>query len=567
MVKNKDKNELDLTKLPSADSARMVAKKPDNKGREWWRHAIIYQIYPRSFQDSNGDGIGDIPGIISRLDYLVELGIDAIWLSPVYLSPNNDYGYDIADYTAINPEYGTMADMDRLIAEAGKRGLKIIMDLVINHTSDQHKWFKASRDPKSPYRNYYIWRNGKPGTGKKQYPNNWTSIFTGPAWTKDEKSGQYYLHLFTPQQPDLNYHNPEVVKEIEHVLNFWLDKGVAGFRCDVINLLYEESLKDSSKVTASGTGSEFFVSTPGTHRVLQKLHRDVLAPRRAFTVGELYNGSISQGQAFTAGDELDAVFLFNHAKQGMGSRNMTKRLKAGLIDEQTKMPWNTIFFENHDQQRAPSVYGKPGYEVETAKMIATLLFTLRGTPFVYQGQELGMSDIKLALDQIKDPVGLRIYQTVRSYGAPKFLARQMGLRMTRDYARTPMQWDDTDNAGFSDGPTTWLPVNPNYRDVSVLAEEDDADSVLKYYQQLIALRKSNLVLQDGAIRFLDDKKYVLSYLRTLGERSILVVVNLSHRKVQPLTQLTGRMIVSSNSAREDLTDQTLQPYEAVVMEV
>lgn len=537
-------------------------------GNEWWRHAVIYQVYPRSFQDSNGDGIGDIPGIISRLDYIANLGVDAIWLSPVYLSPNYDYGYDIADYRSINPEYGTMDDMERLIAGAKRRGMRIIMDLVINHTSDQHEWFKQSRDPKSKYHDYYVWRDGKPGRkGVKQFPNNWTSIFTGPAWTWNERAGQYYLHLFGPEQPDLNYRNDQVIREIEAILDFWLDKGVAGFRCDVINLLYEESYQNTSKPTASGGGGEFFVSTPGTHRVLQRLRQDVLGPRGAYTVGELYAGTIAQGQAFTAGDELDTVFLFDHVKQGLGKSNMPLRLKLGLISEQKSLRWNTIFFENHDQQRSPSVYGKPEYRIETAKMIATLLFTLRGTPFVYQGQELGMSDLPLRFDQIVDPVGKRIYRTMRGYHAPKWLARRMALRLTRDYARTPMQWDDTANAGFSEAQKTWLPVNPNYTDVSVAAEDDDAVSVLNYYRRLIALRKSSLVLQDGSIQFIDDKKYVLSYLRNLGDDSVLIVANLSHRPVQPHTQLTGQLLLSSYPDRESLTDQQLRPYEVVVARI
>lgn len=538
------------------------------RGLEWWRHAVIYQIYPRSFQDSNGDGIGDIPGIISRLDYLADLGIDAIWLSPVYVSPNCDFGYDIADYRAINPEYGTMADMEQLIAAAKQRGIRIIMDLVINHTSDQHQWFQQGQEQSSPYHDYYIWRDGHPERrGARQYPNNWTSIFTGPAWTWSEQAQQYYLHLFTAQQPDLNYHNEQVVKEIEGVLKFWLDKGVAGFRCDVINLLYKESYESTVRPSASGGGAEFFVSTPGTHKLLQRLRADVLGPRGAYTVGELYSGTIAQGQAFTAGDELDTVFLFNHAKQGLGGGNMTKRLKQGLIDEQSSLYWNTIFFENHDQQRVPAVYGRPEYRMETAKMIATLLFTLRGTPYVYQGQEIGMTDIDLQFDQIVDPVGQRIYQTVCDHHGPKWLARRMALKLTRDYARTPMQWDDTTSAGFSDAEQTWLPVNPDYHEVSVASEADDDDSVLSYYKQLIALRKSSLVLQDGSIHFIDDKGLVLSYLRNLGEDSVLVVANLSHRPVTPKTKLVGQLIISSYHDRDSLDDQTLRPYETVVIKV
>lgn len=534
----------------------------------WWKHAIIYQVYPRSYQDSNGDGIGDIPGIISRLDYIAGLGVDAIWLSPVYLSPNRDYGYDIADYRAINPEYGTMADMERLIGEANKRGLKIIMDLVINHTSDQHKWFQQSRNPRSKYRKYYIWRDGGiDWRGHEKYPNNWTSIFTGPAWTKDTRSDQYYLHLFGPAQPDLNYHNPDVIREVEGILNFWLDKGVAGFRCDVINLLYEESFDDTKHPMASGGGGEYYVSTPGTHKVLRKLHRDVLGPRQAFTVGELYNGTIDQARAFTEGNELDTVFCFDHAKQGFGSGDMTRRLKEGLIAEQENLDWSTIFFENHDQQRAISVYSRgDNYHDEAAKMLATLLFTLRGTPFVYQGQEIGMTDAKLDYDQIKDPVATMFYNTMRRMHAPKWLARQLSLKLTRDYARTPMQWSDDKYAGFSDH-QPWLVVNPNYKEISVKRQDLDDSSVLNYYRRMIAMRKSSLVLQDGSIEFLNDKKNILAYLRKYGNKQILVIANLSNKSVRPKTELTGKILTNSYEGQNYFGDGILQPYEAVVMDV
>lgn len=534
---------------------------------QWWKHAVIYQVYPRSFQDSNGDGIGDIRGIINRLDYIAGLGVDAIWLSPVYLSPNHDYGYDIADYRHINPEYGTMADMERLIAAARKRNLKIIMDLVINHTSDQHEWFQKSLDINSPYHDYYVWRDGREDKhGRLSPPNNWTSIFTGSAWTYSERTGQYYLHLFSPHQPDLNYHNPAVIKEVKGILNFWLDKGVAGFRCDVINLLYEESLRDTKTPAASGGGGEYYVSTLGTHKVLRELYRDVLGPRGAFTVGELYNGTIKQAREFTTGNELDTVFLFDHAKQGLGSRNMTKRLKNGIITEQDGLDWNTVFFENHDQQRSVSVYGKPKYRDEVAKMLATLLFTLRGTSFIYQGEEIGMSDAKFSYDELKDPVAGLMYRTMRRMHAPKWLARRMGLRLSRDYARTPMQWNDDDYAGFS-AVTPWLKVNPDYVNVSVERQDNESSSVLNYYRQMIALKKSSLVLQDGDICFVDDKSNVLTYLRTLGEQSILVIANLSDKKVRPDTKIRGNLIIDSYGDHSDMNCNLLLPYEVIVTEL
>lgn len=531
----------------------------------WWKHAVIYQVYPRSFQDSNNDGIGDIKGIISRLDYIAGLGVDAIWLSPVYISPNRDYGYDIADYRNINPEYGTMADMERLIAEAHKRHLKIIMDLVINHTSDQHEWFQKSLDIHSPYHDYYIWRKGNENRrGKLTPPNNWTSIFTGSAWTHMDQTDQFYLHLFTAGQPDLNYHNPDVIKEIKGILNFWLDKGVAGFRCDVINLLYKESLDDTANPSVSGGGGEYYISMPGTHRVLRELNRDVLSPRRAFTVGELYNGTVDQARIFTSGTELDTVFCFDHAKQGLGGGNMTKRLKDGLIAEQTGLNWNTVFFENHDQQRSVSVYGKEKYREQVAKMLATVLFTLRGTSFVYQGEEIGMSNAKFTMAETKDPVASMMYKTLCKMHAPKWLASRMGVKLTRDHARTPMQWSDDDNAGFSSH-QPWLKVNPNYEEVSVERQDNDASSILNYYRRMISLKKSSLVIMDGDIRFIDDKKDVLAYLRTLGDMSVLVVANLSNHKLRANTKIVGDLMIDSYGDRDGLnSDHTLRPYEAVV---
>lgn len=541
----------------------------DSKHLPWWRHAVIYQVYPRSFKDSNNDGIGDIPGIIEKLDYIASFGVDAIWLSPVYLSPNRDYGYDIADYTKINPEYGTMRDMDRLISEAKKRGIRIIMDLVINHTSDQHKWFQSSRNPNSKYRDYYVWRDPSGYKhGEPLPPNNWTSIFTGPAWTFDKRSGQFYLHLFTEHQPDLNYRNENVIQEVENVLRFWLDKGVAGFRCDVINLLYDESY-DDGEPQISGTGAEYFVSTSGTHRVLKRLHDDVLAPYGAYTVGELYQGSLAQAKRFTKGDELDTVFGFDHVKQGMVHGSMTDRLKNGLTKWQKGLSWNTVFFENHDQRRAVSVYGGKDaikYHDEVAKMLAAIEFTLRGTAFVYQGQEIGMTDLKIKFDQSRDMVVGMIYQTLVDKHVPKWLAQRIALAQGRDSARTPMHWSSDKYAGFSSH-KPWMPVNSNYDHISVERQENDNTSVLNFYRRMIALKKSSLALQDGSIKFYADKEPIMAYLRQFGQQKILIVANLSGKNVRPLTQLHGRIIANSYEGQTEFDDGILQPYEAVVMEL
>lgn len=530
---------------------------------------MIYQVYPRSFYDSNDDGIGDIPGIIDKLDYIASLGVDAIWLSPVYLSPNRDYGYDIADYTKINPEYGTMRDMDRLINEAKRRHLRIIMDLVINHTSDQHKWFQAARNPNSKYHDYYVWRDPSGyKNGRPLPPNNWTSIFTGPAWKFDKRSGQFYLHLFTEHQPDLNYRNENVIQEIENVLRFWLDKGIAGFRCDVINLLYDESY-DDGEPQISGTGSEYFISTKGTHRVLQRLHEDVLAQYGAYTVGELYQGTLEQARRFTEGRELDTVFSFDHVKHGMVRGSMTERLKNGLTKWQKGLGWNTIFFENHDQERAVSVYGGKNaakYHDEIAKMLAAIEFTLRGTAFVYQGQEIGMTNTNIKFDQSKDMVVNMLYQTLRDKHVPNGLARKIALSEGRDVARTPMQWSSDKYAGFSSH-QPWLSVNRNCETISVEQQEGDDSSVLSFYRRMIGLRKSSLALQDGTIKFYDDKKPIMSYLRQFGQQKILVVANLSDKNVRPITELHGRIIANSYEGQTEFDDGILQPYEVVIMEL
>lgn len=530
---------------------------------------MIYQVYPRSFYDSNDDGIGDIPGIIDKLDYIASLGVDAIWLSPVYLSPNRDYGYDIADYTKINPEYGTMRDMDRLINEAKRRHLRIIMDLVINHTSDQHKWFQAARNPNSKYHDYYVWRDPSGyKNGRPLPPNNWTSIFTGPAWKFDKRSGQFYLHLFTEHQPDLNYRNENVIQEIENVLRFWLDKGIAGFRCDVINLLYDESY-DDGEPQISGTGSEYFVSTKGTHRVLQRLHEDVLAQYGAYTVGELYHGTLEQAKRFTKGRELDTVFSFDHVNHGMVRGSMTERLKNGLIKWQKGLSWNTIFFENHDQERAVSVYGGKNaakYHDEIAKMLAAIEFTLRGTAFVYQGQEIGMTNTNIKFDQSKDMVVNMLYQTLRDKHVPNGLARKIALSEGRDVVRTPMQWSSDKYAGFSSH-QPWLPVNRNCETISVEQQEGDDSSVLSFYRRMIGLRKSSLALQDGTIKFYDDKKPIMSYLRQFGQQKILVVANLSDKNVRPITELHGHIIANSYEGQTEFDDGILQPYEVVIMEL
>ena len=529
----------------------------------WWKHAVIYQIYPRSFYDSNADGVGDIPGIIEKLDYLRDLGVDALWLSPVYVSPNKDYGYDIADYRHINPEYGTLDDMKHLIAEAKARGMRIIMDLVVNHTSDQHPWFEASRNPDSPFRDYYIWRKPKNGHA----PNNWSSIFTGSAWTLDPRSGEYYLHLFTAGQPDLNYKNPKAVKAVKDVMTYWLDLGVAGFRCDVVNLLDKASLADGKR-RIMGTGQEHYLSTSGTHEILQSIHHDVLGPRGAYTVGEIHMNTLAIARKFTRGDELDTVFSFEHVRQGIQLGSLAQRLKHGFTKWQQGLEWNTIFLENHDQPRSVSTYGDvKHYHVRSAKMLATIILTLRGTPFIYQGQEIGMTNAPLSkLDQTKDPVGPMVYDLITRAHGPKWLARRVALYVTRDHARTPMQWSGGVQGGFSTA-QPWLMVNPNHTDISVARQQDDDDSILAYYRRLIALRKSTPALTDGDITFYRDKRGVMAYTRHFDGDSVTVIVNLTKRRQHLKLRLQGEVLISNVDRTGSLEGARLilAPYESLVV--
>lgn len=531
---------------------------------KWWKNAVIYQVYPRSFNDSNSDGIGDIRGIIEKLEYLKELDVDAIWLSPVYTSPNNDFGYDIADYKNINPEYGTIDDMKDLIKEASSLGIRIIMDLVINHTSNQHHWFKeAVANPESKYRNYYIWQNGAKNIfGKEKAPNNWTSFFTGPAWTKDEKSGQYYLHLFTKQQPDLNYRNPEVIEEVKQILNFWLDLGVAGFRCDVINILYKESFRNGKRQSA-GTGREFFLSTPGTHKILKHLNKEVLRPRDAFTVGEATFATLQHAQEFTSGDELDTIFGFEHLQHGVSLQSRSKRLRDATIKWQSGLDWNTVFIENHDQPRSVSVLGNDkSYHYESSTMLATYTLTLRGTPFIYQGQEIGMTNYPFSsIEQAKDPVTKFIYNIARRSLLAKNLATKMAFSIGRDNARTPMQWTPSLNAGFS-AAEPWMPVNPNHININV--EQSSKEGTLSYYKDLIKLRKTEPALNSGEIKFLESDTKVLAFNRYSSGEIFTIILNMSSREVPAPVRLSGANIIMSNYSKPSHTD-TLRPYESLII--
>ncbi|GHU89604.1 alpha-amylase [Clostridia bacterium] len=528
---------------------------------EWWKERVVYQIYPRSFMDSNGDGIGDIRGIISRLDYLRDLGVGVIWLSPVYKSPDADNGYDISDYCSVDPKFGTMGDMDALFAEAEKRDIKIIMDLVINHTSDEHEWFAKSRLNHPTYRDYYIWSDK---------PNNWDTFFMEDAWTFDEVRGQYYLHLFHKKQPDLNYKNPKVLQEIKQVLRFWLDKGAAGFRCDVINVLYKNDLKDAKQRLVL-TGLEKYKTTEGCHQILREL-RTVLDEYDCFTVGETVMVDLPEAKSLCDAErrELNMIFHFDHLEVDRRvAKYIPKRFKASkllriLEKWQRGLEWDAVYFENHDQPRIVSHYGDTStLELwkRSAKLLATLEFTLSGTPFVYQGQEIGMTNFDFtSIEQLNDVESRNMDKMLRDMRIPKKLRWKWISEASRDNARTPMQWDASENAGFTSG-TPWLGVNSNYKTINYEAQRDNLDSVLTYYKKMIKLRSGSDVLKYGEFipALADDR--VMAYVKKRGDDLIGVVLNFSNTSVK--ARIDGEIVIS-NTDRYKLNG-TLLPYEAIVV--
>ncbi len=539
---------------------------------EWWKKEVIYQIYPRSFCDSNNDGIGDINGIISKLPYLKDLGIGALWISPVTCSPDFDNGYDVSDYCNIDPKFGTIGDYKKLVKEAKKFGIKIIMDLVINHTSYMHKWFIESKKKDSPYHDYYIWKEPKIINGKKYPPNNWDSIFLGSAWKYCEENGLYYLHLFTEQQPDLNYHNPKVIEEVKRILKFWLDIGVAGFRCDVINLIYKTSYNDGKKKRAK-TGSEFYLSQKGSHDILKELNREVLKPYGAFTVGETMDVALEDAKLFTQ-DELTLVFPFEHTsvdcwfnlpvfKRKYNPQRMINTLKKW----QLKMPWTPIFFENHDQTRSVSRFGNTTqYYKESVKMLATVLLTLKGTPFIYQGEEIGIPNTKfLNIDEINDVATKNIFLMFRKMHFSKKQAFKFAMNYGRDNSRTPIPWDNSENGGFSKV-KPWLRTTDTYQTINVKNNLEEVDSCFNYYKKLIALRNTKEILQTGDIEFINAGKNIFAYYRILNGDKILVLCNMSDKNVKLKITISGQPILF-NYKNFRMNEKYLRPYEAVIFEL
>jgi len=528
----------------------------DKTKKDWWKSAVFYQIYPKSFQDTDGDGVGDLRGVISRLDYLEKLGIDGIWLSPVYASPQRDNGYDISDYRAIYPPFGTMADMEELIARARERGISIIMDLVLNHSSDQHPWFQAAKaDRGSPYHDYYIWRDGAPDTP----PNGMRACFGGPAWTYVPEIGQWYFTQFSPWQPDLNWDNPAVRRELYDMIRFWVDKGVEGFRLDVIDSIAKEPDRE---ITSDG---------PRLHEYIRELRREAFREDTLVTVGEAWSADVEKAKRYAApdGSELSMIFQFEHTT--LDQKGKWEPIPLPLVELKQCYArwqrglrgagWNSLFLGNHDLPRTVSRWGDDGkYRVESAKMLAAMCHGMQGTPYIYQGEELGMTNIRLPIEEYDDLEIRNMYREGVAQGrAPEELMRAIYAR-GRDNARTPMQWSNEANAGFSTA-KPWLPVNPNYPAINAEAALADPDSVFYFYQKLIALRKAYPVFRDGDFTLLEPEDETrFAYLRRTEDEALLVVCNFTAETLPDVCpeEFRGGEVLLANY-RDPAGD--LRPYE------
>ena len=547
--------------------------------KAWWKEAVVYQIYPRSFCDSNGDGIGDLNGITSKLDYLKELGIDVIWLSPVYKSPNDDNGYDISDYEDIMTEFGTMDDFDKMLAAAHERGIKIVMDLVVNHTSDEHPWFVESRSSKdNEKRDYYIWKDGKDG----KEPTNWGSAFSGPAWKYDEKTDMYYLHLFSVKQPDLNWENPKVRKEVFDMMTRWCEKGIDGFRMDVISLISKPEGYPDAKVVGLYGDMGICANGPKVHDYLKEMNEKVLSKFDIMTVGETAGVTLEEAKKYanTDGSELNMVFQFEHMDLDGGEKFKWSTKPMPLVplkENLTKwqkgldgVAWNSLYFCNHDQPRIVSRLGdeSDAYRELSAKCIATCLHMMQGTPYVYQGEELGMTNTVFnSVDDFRDLESINAYRELVESGLytdedmfPKIAHK------SRDNARTPMQWDASENAGFTTG-TPWIAVNPNYKKINVADQLKREDSVFHYYQKLIRLRKENEIIVYGNYELLlPEDENIFAYVRTLDNQKLLVVCNFSKSEQKfDFSGYENAEILISNYNGDTGKDGILKPYEAIVL--
>lgn len=548
--------------------------------KAWWKEAVVYQIYPRSFMDSNGDGIGDLRGVIAKLDYLKDLGIDVIWMSPCYKSPNDDNGYDISDYRDIMDEFGTMADFKELLAGIHQRGMKLMMDLVVNHTSDEHPWFvESAKSLDNPYRDYYIWRDPKDG----KEPNNWVSYFSGPAWELDQTTGQYYLHLFTRKQPDLNWENEKVRYEVYDMMKFWLDMGCDGFRMDVANLYSKVPGLPDGKPRVGRVGAENYQDGPRIHEFFREMNREVLSKYDIMTVGEMSDVPLEQALCYAGTDrnELNMVFQFEQdlldtvEGERWAYRSVPlPELKAVFSKWQTQLhekAWNSLYWTNHDQPRTVSRRGNDtDYRKESQKMLYTMLMTMQGTPYIYQGEEIGMTNV--SFDSIDDYDDVEIHncwqeRVVKNHEDPDRLLDGIRYR-ARDNARTPMQWDDTANAGFTSG-NPWLKVNPNYKEINVKEALADENSIYYYMRRLIMMRKEHPVAVYGDFKeYAPEHTKLYIYERGYEGKKLYVVLNFSKESVpfsmpEAWKGAENRLLIS-NYEDEALTDRQMRPYEAAV---
>ena len=536
--------------------------------KDWWKSAVIYQIYPRSFQDTNGDGFGDFQGIIKRLPYLEKLGIDCIWLCPVYRSPQDDNGYDISDYCDVDPMFGTMADMEELIGKAREHGIYIVMDLVLNHSSDEHKWFiEAKKSREHPYHDYYVWRDGKEGV----LPNDMKAAFGGSAWEWVPEVEQYYFHQFSVKQPDLNWENPKLRQELWDIINFWIDKGVGGFRLDVIDLVGKVP---DEKITSNG---------PKLHEYIKEMTAHTFVRDNLISVGETWSATPEIAKLYSNpdGSELSMVFQFEHIcldqQEGKEKWDLAPlpfhKFKEVWNKWQTELygcGWNSLFWDNHDLPRIVSRWGDEGqYREESAKMLATLLHGMQGTPYIYQGEELGMTNVKYELEEYRDIELFGMYKERRAQGYTHEELMESIYAKTRDNARTPMQWDTTEQAGFTTG-KPWIKVNPNYTEINAAEQVDRENSIFNYYRKLIQLRKELPVLTDGKFTMLDmDHNQIFAYLRDNGEDKLLVVCNFYgntvdyavSEKAEDLELLIG------NYTEENMQTDVLRPYEARIYRI
>lgn len=551
----------------------------------WWKSAVVYQVYPLSFADHNADGIGDIHGIIDHLDHIRDLGVDVIWLSPVYRSPHDDNGYDISDYESVDPRFGTIEDLDQLIAAVHANGMKLILDLVVNHTSDEHPWFQESRRAREGVKaNWYIWRDPRPGTVGGETgaePNNWGGSFSGSAWEWVPERGQYYLHLFSKKQPDLNWDEPQVRAAIFHMMNRWIDRGIDGFRMDVINFISKNPAFADGEIlpTGFGDGGPSFVSGPLVHEYLAEMKEAVFGHRDGeyFTVGEMPGVTPEQAARFTdqEGGQLNMVFQFEHVELDHDTGKWDYK-PVGIIDIKQSLGrwqdtlaesgWNSLYWNNHDQPRVVSRWGNDReYWYESATALATVLYLHRGTPYIYQGEEIGMTNVAFSdVQDFRDIETLNYYETaVNRLGLPSESVLDALRRSSRDNARTPMQWTSETNAGFSVA-TPWMPVNENHKWLNVAAQRNDPSSILSFYKRLIAFRHATPVVIDGTFEMLlPDDPHVYAFRRQLGDDKLIIVANLSDLRVSPELDLGGLRVVMTNHAQNS-TDQELAPWEARV---